>query len=74
MSRGWIVAEISLRLSKREAEALAQHVGGRKSNARRAAEFKLRGAIWAAYPELRDERDAHDDERFRQFRKSVGLA
>lgn len=53
------MAEIKLRLNKREAKALAEDQddqrrwGVRKSNARRFAEFKLREAIWAAYPELR---------------------
>jgi ferric-dicitrate binding protein FerR (iron transport regulator) len=74
------VAEIKLRLSKREADALSQDWGRwRKSSARRSAEFKLREAIWAAYPDLRDvdyrraEQRAHDDERHREMRKSMGL-
>ena len=51
------MAEIPLRLTKAEAKALAKdhprHVA-QKSLARRSAEFKLREAIWAAYPELRE--------------------
>lgn len=49
------MAEIKLRLNKREAFALQWNWpwGVRKSQARRAAESKLRQAIWAAYPELR---------------------
>jgi hypothetical protein len=68
------LAEIKLRLSKAEADALQQDRRGRKSNARRAGEFKLRQAIWSAYPELREkdlrraERDAHDDDRHKEFR------
>lgn len=74
------MAEIALRLSKREADALSQDWGQwRKSSARRAAEFKLRQAIWSAYPELRDasyrrdEARAHGDERLREMRKAMGL-
>lgn len=72
------MARITFRLSKAEAHALQQlEHDGRKSAARRAAEFKLREAIWAAYPELceadvrRAERNAHDDNRHWDFRKKV---
>jgi hypothetical protein len=71
------MAEVNLRLSKAEADALQQDWWGRKSNARRAAEFKLRQAIWTAYPDLREkdrsraERKAHDDDHHRTFTKAV---
>lgn len=52
------MAEITFRLSKREAEALAKpqprHVLSR-SQARSSAEFKMRQAIWSAFPELREQ-------------------
>ena len=53
------MAEITFRLSKREAKALAVDRsnlwGVRVPLARKSAEFKLRQAIWAAFPELRGE-------------------
>lgn len=73
------MAEIIFRLSKAEADALQQDWSHRKSNARRSAEFKLREAIWHAYPALREtdyrraERAAHDEDRLRDFRIRVGL-
>lgn len=73
------MAEINFRLSKVEADALQQDWGHRKSAARRSAEFKLRAAIWTAYPELRlkdyrrAEREAHDHDRLRDFQIAAGL-
>jgi hypothetical protein len=53
------MAEVTFRLSKREAKALAEdrsHMWGvRPSQARLSAEFKLRQAIWSTFPELRGE-------------------
>ena len=71
------MAEIRFRLSKAEADALQRDWSHRKSNARRAAEFKLREAIWRSYPELREkdrlraEREAHDEARHREFQKRM---
>jgi hypothetical protein len=53
------VAEITFRLSKREAKALtvdrSSMRGVRVPQARLSAEFKMRQAIWSAFPELRDQ-------------------
>lgn len=50
------MAEISFRLNKREAAALAVDRRGlwgvRVPKVRESAEFKMRQAIWSAYPEL----------------------
>lgn len=55
------MAEIRFRLSQREAKARAEDRddmwGVRKSQARRSAEFKLRKAIFDAFPALREETD-----------------
>lgn len=71
------MAEINFKLSKREADALQHPDPFRKSAARRAAEFKLRAAIWKTFPELREvdiaraEREAHEDDHHRSFRMKV---
>lgn len=74
------MAEITLRLSKREADALAQDWGRwRKSSARRSAEFKMREAVWATFPDLREadyyraERKAHEENLRRDLKALMGL-